>query len=54
MIITSKKEKKDIDLKQVESQTTEFKPSWRNEYLKWICAFANSNGGRLIFIQKKI
>lgn len=31
-----------------ESQTTEFKTSWRDEYLKWICAFANTNGGRLL------
>lgn len=31
-----------MDLKQVESQVTEFKPSWRDEYLKWICAFVNT------------
>ncbi len=31
-----------------ESQTTEFKPNWRDEYLKVICAFANTNGGELI------
>ena len=31
-----------------ESQTTEFKSSWRDEYLKWICAFANTEGGKLI------
>lgn len=31
-----------------ESQITEFKPNWRDEYLKWICAFANTNGGRLL------
>jgi ATP-dependent DNA helicase RecG len=37
-----------MDLKSVESQATEFKPSWRDEYLKWICAFANTNGGRLL------
>lgn len=23
----------------------EFKESWRNEYLKWICGFANAQGG---------
>ncbi len=31
-----------------ESQTTEFKSSWRDEYFKWICAFANTDGGKLI------
>lgn len=31
-----------------ESQITEFKPDWRDEYLKVICAFANTEGGELI------
>lgn len=30
-----------------ESQTVEFKESWRDEYLKTLCAFANTNGGIL-------
>ncbi|MDK2946718.1 MAG: ATP-dependent helicase RecG [Geotoga sp.] len=30
-----------------ESQTVEFKESWRDEYLKTLCAFANTNGGTL-------
>lgn len=30
-----------------ESQNTEYKESWRDEYLKWICGFANAQGGRL-------
>lgn len=30
-----------------ESQYTEYKESWRDEYLKWICGFANAQGGRL-------
>lgn len=34
--------------KNFESQATEFKSSWRDEYLKWICAFANTEGGQLI------
>ena len=34
-----------------ESQNTEFKQSWRDEYLKTICAFANTHGGTL-FIGK--
>ena len=31
-----------------ESQHMEWKASWRDEYLKWICGFANANGGVLI------
>ena len=31
-----------------ETQTIEFKQSWRDEYLKWICGFANAQGGKLI------
>lgn len=30
-----------------ESQNTEWKESWRDEYLKWICGFANAQGGTL-------
>lgn len=30
-----------------ESQNIEYKPNWRDEYLKWICGFANANGGKL-------
>ena len=25
-----------------ETQNTEWKASWRDEYLKWICGFANA------------
>ena len=32
----------------METQSIEFKPSWRDEYLKVISAFANSDGGELI------
>ena len=31
-----------------ENQTIEWKESWRDEYLKWICGFANAQGGTLI------
>ena len=31
-----------------ESQNTEFKLSWHDEYLKWICGFANAKGGKLL------
>jgi ATP-dependent DNA helicase RecG len=30
-----------------ENQSVEWKESWRDEYLKWIAAFANSDGGVL-------
>ena len=30
-----------------ESQTVEFKETWRDEYLKTVCAFANADGGTL-------
>ena len=30
-----------------ESQNLEWKSSWRDEYLKWICGFANAQGGVL-------
>jgi ATP-dependent DNA helicase RecG len=30
-----------------ETQTVEFKSSWRDEWLKWICGFANAQGGTL-------
>ena len=31
----------------IESQDIEFKESWRDEYQKWICGFANAQGGTL-------
>lgn len=30
-----------------ENQNIEYKESWRDEYLKWICGFANANGGKI-------
>ncbi|MDR3366275.1 MAG: DeoR family transcriptional regulator [Prevotellaceae bacterium] len=27
-----------------EQQNTEYKSIWKDEYLKWICGFANANG----------
>jgi ATP-dependent DNA helicase RecG len=32
----------------MEHQSIEWKQSWRDEYLKWICAFANTQGGTII------
>ena len=34
-----------------ENQNIEFKSSWHDDYLKWICGFANAQGGT-IFIGK--
>jgi ATP-dependent DNA helicase RecG len=31
-----------------ENQNIEWKSSWQDEYFKWICGFANAQGGRLI------
>ena len=31
----------------MESQNIEWKESWRDEYLQWVCGFANAQGGRL-------
>ena len=31
-----------------EHQQLEWKASWRDEHLKWVCAFANSEGGTLV------
>ena len=36
----------------VESQNIEYKSIWKDEYLKWICGFANATGGT-IFIGKE-
>ena len=30
-----------------EHQTVEYKSVWRDEYLKWLCGYANASGGRL-------
>ena len=31
----------------MESQNIEYKQSWKDEYLKWVCGFANAQGGTL-------
>lgn len=31
-----------------ENQNIEYKQIWRDEYLKWICGFANANGGTIV------
>ena len=32
----------------IENQNIELKESWRDEYIKWICGFANAYGGTLL------
>jgi ATP-dependent DNA helicase RecG len=34
-------------VKKRESQNVEFKESWRDDYMKWICGFANAQGGEI-------
>ena len=36
--------------KMTESQNIEWKESWRDDYLKWICGFANAQGGRIYIL----
>ena len=30
-----------------ENQNIEYKESWRDEYLRWVCGFANAQGGKI-------
>jgi len=34
-------------MKTKENQNIEWKKNWKDEYLKWICGFANAQGGTL-------
>ena len=36
-------------IKAKESQNVEYKSSWHDEYLKWICGFANAQGAVMYF-----
>ena len=36
-----------MKIQKIEKQDIEFKKSWRDEYLKWVCAFSNTHGGLL-------
>jgi len=31
----------------VESQNIEWKGTWKDDYIKWICGFANADGGKI-------
>lgn len=34
-------------MKEKEKQNIEWKETWKEEYLKWICGFANAQGGKI-------
>jgi ATP-dependent DNA helicase RecG len=34
-------------MSMIEQQNIEYKSCWRDEYLKWICGFANAQGGKI-------
>jgi ATP-dependent DNA helicase RecG len=36
-------------IKPKECQNVEFKSSWQDEFLKWICGFANAQGAVMYF-----
>ena len=44
-ILTQQRPTPDEDMS--ENQNIEWKETWRDEYLKWICGFANAQGGVL-------
>lgn len=33
-----------------ENQNVEYKQTWRDEYIKWICGFANAQGGKIFIV----
>ncbi len=35
------------EMDKAETQNVEYKLSWRDEYLKWVCGFANAQGGKI-------
>ena len=34
-------------MKREENQTIEYKESWHDKYLAWICGYANAQGGTI-------
>lgn len=36
-----------VDMMQTEHQNIEWKEKWKDEYLRWICGFANAQGGKI-------
>ena len=37
----------DAIIEESESQVVEWKESWQDKYLEWICGYANAQGGTL-------
>ena len=37
----------DVEMKREENQTVEYKESWHEKYLEWVCGYANAKGGTL-------
>jgi hypothetical protein len=37
-----------------DTQNIEYKSVWKDEYLKWICGFANAQGGTLYSSKAKL
>jgi len=37
-----------MTLENIETHSVEFKALWKDEYLEWICGFANAEGGTLV------
>ena len=37
------------ELKTKECQNIEYKSNWHDDYLKWICGYANAQGGVIYF-----
>ena len=35
------------EMKMNEAQNVEYKRSWHDEYLKWVCGFANAKGRKI-------
>jgi ATP-dependent DNA helicase RecG len=48
IILQLKAKRQARNFSMTESQNIEYKSTWRDEYLKWICGFANANGGKLL------
>lgn len=37
----------DMNISEEENQSTEWKWSWNDDFLKWLCGYANTDGGIL-------
>ena len=40
-------EREGTSMKRDESQNVEYKESWHDKYLEWVCGYANAKGGTL-------